>query len=433
MQLNRRVEFVPCVVDALRRLQLARSLCRILLALVSVMIMQHKAQAQNSSATVWNDYSGGSSSALITYNGNDPTTGSPKLYVTIGSESDGGSGVLLQTATMDTGSTGALISITQACEGGVIACTGTGPTNYAPASQAQVLGYGEIGYSSSGIYYSGFYADAKVSIGSGSGAHTTEAISSVPVFIATSIAGQTQAAGPAPTGLGQFGVGFGRTANATGKALTNEAGVANGVVLYGTQLNPLLNLTKVDINGQLTSNLSSLAPGYVVTRSGGSTLGSPLPTLAAPRPWCSWQVKPRMVRRPRCRPTPRLPRRRIGSRRRSPCILRRMPPRPHSTAPIMDLCWSIRGSGTPTSILAWLVTRSTRRSPAPRPPPIWVSHWRASPPRAAASRDSSSMFSRAFAPAEQGAAPTVFRTTAMPRPRWCLSIRRARRIRRTIR
>lgn len=255
-----------------------------------VAVLPHALRAQPS---LWNSYNG-STSLFVPYSGydsvlgNDKFPGSPQLDVTVSNVNGSGSGTRLDRATMDTGSTGVVISLTQACTGGVLACTGSNPANYRPASSS-VIGYSTVTYSSSGVSYDGFYADAQVKITSSG---TTQATSTVPVFIAVSkhCDGCTQSHDPAPSAA-MFGIGFGRTANATGLKLNDANGAPNGVVLYGKTLNPLLNLTSLNMGGTLTSNISSIAPGYVVT-SRGVYLGLSSSVVGSAGPFVSLAVIP---------------------------------------------------------------------------------------------------------------------------------------------
>lgn len=82
-----------------------------------VAVLPHALRAQPS---LWNSYNG-STSLFVPYSGydsvlgNDKFPGSPQLDVTVSNVNGSGSGTRLDRATMDTGSTGVVISLTAAC------------------------------------------------------------------------------------------------------------------------------------------------------------------------------------------------------------------------------------------------------------------------------------------------------------------------------
>jgi autotransporter-associated beta strand protein len=187
----------------------------------------NRAYAQPS---LWNGYQGGSSVDLSFVPSNLTKGGPlPLLGVNLSTGTPSSSINLIQnpsfTWTVDTGSTGMVISTDNLAKYGI------------NAKLLHNLGPGSITYTSSNETYSGFYSTLNVGLYSTSsnGTGTLAATAQVPVLIATSY----------PYSIQQFGVGFGR--GTTG----------------ATYDNPLLNLTSVS-----TGNLQSMAPGYVVSRSG---------------------------------------------------------------------------------------------------------------------------------------------------------------------
>ncbi|WP_454617277.1 autotransporter outer membrane beta-barrel domain-containing protein [Bradyrhizobium cenepequi] len=220
--------------------------------------------------TMWDSYAG-SSSVYIGYAGYSsvlgPTSnfpGSPQLDVQINGIGGGGHTLSLSGAIMDTGSTGIVTSLEAACNK-LFTCHGSTAKNFVPDATA-IIGYGTISYTSSGVQYDGFYINAEVKVQNG-GSGPTMSTSQVPIFVATNKHDSTQAKDPAPKTVQMFGIGFGR-GNANGIQLTDANGNLNGVTLYGKSLNPFLNLTQLDLGSGLTSNISSIAPGYVVTSQG---------------------------------------------------------------------------------------------------------------------------------------------------------------------
>ncbi len=273
------------------------------------------ATTSNAQGNIWNDYAG-SSSVFVSYSGydsvlgNDTFPGSPKLNIDVNNPGGVGTGYTTP-AIMDTGSTGLVISLTKACTEGVITCTGNSPETYAPAPSA-VIGYSTITYTSDGLSYAGFYTNTKVTISDANNA--PEATAQIPVFVAVNINGQPQSSAPAPVGVAQFGIGFGR-GSANGVQLTDANGIPNGVTLYNKNFNAFMNLT--NLTG--VSDISSVAPGYVVTKTGVylglssaavGTINGPLvalvPTLQTPGSTVStyavaatknqWQTPPIVVR-----------------------------------------------------------------------------------------------------------------------------------------
>ncbi len=234
-------------------------------------------QAQTS-ASIWNNYAG-SSSVELNFSTSASTGTSPYLSAAVGGSTNSMSYVF------DTGSTGIVISQSIACNQGMIQCTGgayNGPTT---SGQGGFIGYAQIGYSSSSNGYSGFYINLPVTLCS-NGASTSGACSNgapmatstVPVFIATSTAAGT---------VQQMGVGFGRPETASGVnyysqpvPLTSPITQTPIGTLYGKALNPLLNLTQLNLGSGLTSNISSIAPGYIVTSQGVSLGLSSIPASA---------------------------------------------------------------------------------------------------------------------------------------------------------
>ncbi len=233
-------------------------------ALLLVGALLGSATTSRAQGDIWNDYAG-STSVFVSYSGYDDVLGldtfpgSPKLKIDVNNPLGGGSGFSTP-AIMDTGSTGLVISLTSACTKGVISCTGNSPETYVPDPSA-VIGYSTITYTSDNLGYAGFYTNAKVTISDASG--TPQAIAEVPVFVAVSAKSQPQSSDPAPDTLAQFGIGFGR-GSASGVPLTNADGSSNGVTLYNKNFNAFMNLTS--LTG--VSDISTVAPGYVVTKTG---------------------------------------------------------------------------------------------------------------------------------------------------------------------
>jgi outer membrane autotransporter protein len=233
---------------------------------VSILVgaLLSSATTSQAQSNIWNDYAG-SSSVFFSYSGyasvlgNDTFPGSPQLNIDV--NDPGGVGAGFSTlAVMDTGSTGLVISLTKACTNGVITCTGNSPGTYAPAPSA-VIGYSTFKYTSDNLSYTGFYTNAKVTIFDAS--HTLDATAQIPVFVAVNITDHPQSLDPAPDNIAQFGIGFGR-GSASGVQLTDANGNPNGVTLYSKNFNAFMNLTS--LTG--VSDISSVAPGYVVTKTG---------------------------------------------------------------------------------------------------------------------------------------------------------------------
>ena len=283
-------------------------------ALILVGALLSSATTSRAQGNIWDGYAG-STSVFVSYSGyesaihNDAFPGSPKLNIDV-SNVGGGTGYATS-AIMDTGSTGLVISLTKACTEGVISCTGSSPQTYAPAPSA-VIGYSTITYTSDGVSYAGFYTNSKVTISDAS--HTPEATAEIPVFVAVNINDQPQSSSPAPVDVAQFGIGFGR-GSASGVQLTDANGIPNGVTLYNKNFNAFMNLTS--LTG--VSDISSVAPGYVVTKTGvylglssaavgtingplvslmptPQTPGSNVSTYAAAATKNQWQTPPIIVR-----------------------------------------------------------------------------------------------------------------------------------------
>lgn len=224
-------------------MRLMRSWLVSLLAAVLLLTCGNRAFAQ---ATIWNDYAGSSSvfldfapatnsNANLHYLGVSLSSGGAASSLTLGAGTEW---------TVDTGSEGIVITSDY-----LYTAYGIEANNLSQADQ------GHMAYTSSGLTYYGFYTTLTVGLYSAgsNGAGTLVATAEVPVLVATSLqdsAGTTNfctdGTGCTPSGasLEQFGVGFGRP--------------------HGTQNeNPLLNLTSVS-----SGDLSSMAPGYVVTSQG---------------------------------------------------------------------------------------------------------------------------------------------------------------------
>ncbi len=253
---------------------LFRGLVPIVLPVFVGAVLLARPERAEADSNIWNGYAG-SSSVFVSYAGyaysqQGTFPGSPELHLSVNDSSGTGTALPL-TAIMDTGSTGLVISLHQACTS-FLTCQGNASSNYVPSAGA-AIGYTTMTYTSDGTSYFGFYTNAQVSIADKN--NTQAATAQVPVFVAVSLAGQSQQTSPAPDTIAQFGIGFGR-GSADGVALTDANGRPNGVTIYGKSLNAFMNLTS--LNG--VGNLASVAPGYVVTKDGvylglSSTLGLP--------------------------------------------------------------------------------------------------------------------------------------------------------------
>jgi uncharacterized protein with beta-barrel porin domain len=255
----------------LRRLKAA------LLAAAAAVIMPTELAAQ-SVPTIWNDYHG-STSVPLTYAGyalNAGTTvqtssfpGSPQINVQINAPGAPNSSAPVPVQfTMDTGSTGIVIGQNAACNANMIQCNSnnqySGPTS-------AILGYSSIFYASNKETFGGFYINANITVTGQNGATTT---AQVPILVATNESKNGVANNNNPDWK-FFGIGHDRGNVLT--TLTNGGlGGAGGTTpqgsvvntLYSKNLNPFLNLTALtDASGKVV-NLSSVAPGYVVTSQG---------------------------------------------------------------------------------------------------------------------------------------------------------------------
>jgi hypothetical protein len=256
-----------------------RALGVLLFIAAAVSITATDLQAQ----TIWNGYAG-SNSVQISY-----ATPAAQGVVPLISAAIGGATSSINDFMFDTGSTGITIDQGLACRDGMITCTSK-TTSGTPCALGSTSGncatytgpiatlFSADKLSSSNVVSYGFWQTVPVTLCS-SGTQTTGACANgtpmatatVPVlFVASGGAGK------------QFGVGFGRpeTANVNGngiayystlqqaQAAANQLSNGQPVTetaagqLYGRTLNPLLNLTS--LSGQ---NLSSIAPGYVVTQN----------------------------------------------------------------------------------------------------------------------------------------------------------------------
>ena len=161
--------------------------------------------------------------------GQTQLTGSPQLRAGF----NGGSPL---TFTMDTGSTGIVVS----------------PDNFTPPQGSTPTGTGSMTYTSSGIVLTGNFYETQVQIGSG----TASATATVPVLqvLQKTCLQNARNCTPAspPTGVAMFGVGFGQEA----------AGQPNGT----PDKNPFLNITA--IGGYQASPVA----GYMLSAK-GVTLG----------------------------------------------------------------------------------------------------------------------------------------------------------------
>ena len=211
--------------------------------------------------TIWNSFQGAGSPVELTYaipadapNGD----GVNKLaaYLAIPNSSNPVPSHLAPVAanmwTLDTGSNGVVITADLLYNSFGIS-----------AAQLTQIKPGQIKYTSSGLTYSGFYANLDVGMYNATHAGTSAqlgATAQVPVLVATSLIDKKNVTTnfcPNPPGncpvvgaksLEQFGVGFGR---------------GSGPTAGWSGLNPLLNLVSVQ-----SGNLATMAPGYVVTPSG---------------------------------------------------------------------------------------------------------------------------------------------------------------------
>jgi autotransporter-associated beta strand protein len=227
--------------------------------------------------SIWNNYNNGPNGLLVSWT-TPPLPGSPQI--TIG----GPVGSSTSAFTLDTGSTGAVLSANQACGMQIVTagCSGT-PGNYnytAPANNN--LGYSFVKYASSGASPGvGVYSAGTVTIYNASGAAMAQ--TTVPVLITNG--------GTSP----DFGVGFGTANNVNGAKIwtsasdaqqafvcaggqipgvtcpTSGAPPATGTPLYGRTINPLMNLTMWNPSSSGTTLVAipqNLAPGYVISKSG---------------------------------------------------------------------------------------------------------------------------------------------------------------------
>lgn len=190
------------------------------------------------SAQGWNMYESGQSVFVGFYNASTNGSLAASPSVTLGLV---GSTVAAPAAfTMDTGSTGIVVS----------------PDNFSPGPGATSLGPGRLTYSSSGRHNNGTWWLTDVQIKDASG--NVMATARVPVLQVTNISCETGArdctATDHPTGVAMMGVGFGREADHQPQSTPDK--------------NPLINLTQVMINGQLQAVPAGWANGYVVTSQG---------------------------------------------------------------------------------------------------------------------------------------------------------------------
>jgi outer membrane autotransporter protein len=263
---------------------LGRSVARVLFVASALLIAATELHAQTSS--IWNNYSSSLSTALPL--SVFPTAGSPTIDV--GGLYTGSVGTTTQ-YTLDTGSTGAVITSTTACSEGIIpmsSCTTvSGGYTYNASGQTspgagQLLGYTYIKYSSSNASLTGVYVTGNITIyGNVNGTKTAMATATLPVFIYNSTSGG---------GGADFGVGFDAGNNATGNKMYQtlseaQAGLycaqhptqpctaspPNVAPVYGKNINALLNLTALNTGSGLNTSTpipSSVAPGYIITRTG---------------------------------------------------------------------------------------------------------------------------------------------------------------------
>jgi outer membrane autotransporter protein len=190
-----------------------------------------------SAQTMWNGYQG-SNFVPVTFATAASPDVSPRISLSVG-------GATAANFTFDTGSTGIEMPESVFCTNNNPQCDSKGHVR-----DDVKLGYAQITLTSSGATATGFYVNTTVAINNPSG--ITMATATVPVLIGPTV------------NYNQAGVGFGRPETAvTGVTLYKDSSF-NTVVgtLYGRTLNPLLNLTS--LSGQ---NLSSIAPGYVVTQN----------------------------------------------------------------------------------------------------------------------------------------------------------------------
>jgi autotransporter-associated beta strand protein len=251
-----------------------------LLAAAAAVIVPTESAAQTA-PTIWNDYHG-STSVPLTYAGyalNAGTTvfnntsfpGSPQINVQITAPGAPSSSAPQPVQfTMDTGSTGIVIGQNAACTANMIQCNSnnqySGPTFVGPGSP--ILGYANIFYASNKETFGGFYINANITVTGQNGATTT---AQVPILIATNESKNGVANNNNPNWT-FFGIGHDRGNVMT--TLTNGGlGGAGGTTpqgstvstLYSKNLNPFLNLTALTDGSGKVVNLSSVAPGYVVT------------------------------------------------------------------------------------------------------------------------------------------------------------------------
>jgi uncharacterized protein with beta-barrel porin domain len=228
--------------------------------------------------SIWNNYSNGTTPLQVTWTTN-PLPGSPQI--TVGGAVS--SKPMTNQYNLDTGSTGAVFSVNQACGMQIITgCTGTAG-NYAYSGPN--LGYSYVKYASSGNSPGvGQYVVGTVTIYNGSS--TPMAQATVPVLVVAN-------GGCSGGNCVDFGVGFGTANNVNGARIWSSQTAAQnayncvvnggttascdaqypptGSPLYGRTINPLMNLTMWNPSGSgstLSAIPQTLAPGYVITKSG---------------------------------------------------------------------------------------------------------------------------------------------------------------------
>jgi hypothetical protein len=242
-----------------------RALGVLLFIAAAVSIISTDLQAQ----TIWNGYAG-SNSVQINYATSAAQGVVPLISLSVGGASPAN-------FMFDTGSTGIEVSESVFCANNTKQCT-----NGTFTDTGSILGYAKITLTSSGATGTGFYVNTTVTINNSNG--TPMAMATVPVLIAP--------------GFRQAGVGFGRPETANGLQLYTDSSLTTPITgpngqLYGRALNPLLNLTQLNVGSGLAPISSSIAPGYVVTQnavylglkpsqvSGTQGLNGPLVSLTA--------------------------------------------------------------------------------------------------------------------------------------------------------
>ena len=187
-------------------------------------------------AQSWNLYNGYTSLPTISFvNGPMSPTNPAKVDLTVGGASS-------PTAfTMDTGSTGIVVS----------------PDHFTPGPNDVYVGQGSQTYTSSGIVDSGNFYLTKVVIYNGSTPIATATVTVLEVTNQTCVAGSLGCSPNSnPTNIAYMGVGFDRGASSTQPPAPYN------------NTNPFINITSL-ASGQ---PVSSLAPGYMITNN-GVTLG----------------------------------------------------------------------------------------------------------------------------------------------------------------